>query len=207
LRDAEAWILERLEDSDGLGAILPPIINTIFAFRCLGYAPDDPRLLGQVRELEKLEIEDEATIRIQPCFSAVWDTALALQAVLESGVPVHDRALQDGARWLLDREVRRVGDWKRRNPQGEPSGWFFEHRNAFYPDTDDTAAVLATLTRLDLLRDDGRRRLAVERGVRWLLGMQNVDGGWGAFDRGGDNEVPTYIPFADHTHIIDSPLH
>src|SRR5262245_31433896 len=111
LRDAEAWILERLEESDGLGAILPPIINTIFAFRCLGYAADDPRLLGQVKELEKLEIENEATIRIQPCFSAVWDTSLALQAVLESGVPVHDRALQDGARWLLDREVRRTGDW------------------------------------------------------------------------------------------------
>jgi squalene-hopene/tetraprenyl-beta-curcumene cyclase len=203
LQGAEAWILERLEDSDGLGAILPPIINTIFAFRCLGYAADDPRLLGQVKELEKLEIEDEGTIRIQPCFSAVWDTALALQAVLESGLPAHDPALQEGARWLLDREVRRIGDWKRRNPQGEAGGWFFEYRNAFYPDTDDTAAILTTLSRLDLLRDDGRRRLAVERGVRWLLSMQNTDGGWGAFDRGCDNEVLTFIPFADHNAMID----
>jgi squalene-hopene/tetraprenyl-beta-curcumene cyclase len=203
LRQAEAWILERLEDSDGLGAILPPIVNTIFAFRCLGYAADDPRLLGQLRELGKLEIEEDGTIRIQPCFSAVWDTALALQAVRESGLPADSRALQAGARWLLDREVTRAGDWKRRNPRGEPAGWFFEYRNPFYPDNDDTAAVLTTLSRLDLGRDDGRRRSAIERGLRWLLTMQNPDGGWAAFDRECDNEVLTFIPFADHNAMID----
>jgi squalene-hopene/tetraprenyl-beta-curcumene cyclase len=203
LQSAEAWILERLEGSDGLGAILPPIINTIFAFRSLGYAMEDPRLVGQVRELEKLEIEEEGSLRIQPCFSAVWDSALALQALFESGLPVNTRALQSGARWLLDKEVRRVGDWKRRNPEGEPGGWFFEYRNEFYPDNDDTAAVLTTLSRLDLVRDDARRRTAVERGLRWLLTMQNPDGGWAAFDRGCDNEVLTFIPFADHNAMID----
>jgi squalene-hopene/tetraprenyl-beta-curcumene cyclase len=39
LRVSENWIHERLVGSDGLGAIFPPIINTIIAFRCLGFAP------------------------------------------------------------------------------------------------------------------------------------------------------------------------
>ena len=42
----EQWIHERLALSDGLGAIFPPIINTILAFRCLGYAIDDPQAQG-----------------------------------------------------------------------------------------------------------------------------------------------------------------
>jgi squalene-hopene/tetraprenyl-beta-curcumene cyclase len=205
IKAAEAWIRERLEGSDGLGAILPPIINTVIAFRCLGYPLDHPLLVSQVRELEKLEIEDEDTLRIQPCFSATWDTSLALQALLESGLPAAHPALDRGARWLLDREARGPGDYQRRNPQAEPGGWFFEYRNPFYPDADDTTAVLTTLSRLPLANPAGdeSRREALARGLRWLFSMQNADGGWGAFDKGCDNDVLTFIPFADHNAMID----
>jgi squalene-hopene/tetraprenyl-beta-curcumene cyclase len=205
LRTAEAWIRERLQGSDGLGAILPPIINTIFAFRSLGYSLDDPALLQQVNELQKLEIEEEDTLRVQPCFSATWDTSLALQALLESGLSASHPALQRGARWLLDQEVRTPGDYQRRNPEAEPGGWFFEYRNPFYPDADDTTAALTSLSRIPLGKaaDDAARREALARGLRWLTSMQNADGGWGAFDKGCDNEVLTFIPFADHNAMID----
>jgi squalene-hopene/tetraprenyl-beta-curcumene cyclase len=202
---AEAWIHEHLEQSDGLGAIFPPIINTIIAFRCLGYAPDDPRLLSQTAELEKLEIEDEETVRVQPCFSPVWDTALALQAVREAGLAADDERVLRAATWLLDREVRRPGDWTRGNPEGKPSGWVFEYRNEFYPDVDDTAEVLIALSRVRFPDEARSRRLAqaVRRALEWQLSMQNRDGGWAAFDRGCDNEVLTLIPFADHNAMID----
>jgi squalene-hopene/tetraprenyl-beta-curcumene cyclase len=205
LRVAEAWIRERLEDSDGLGAILPPIINTVIAFRSLGYTLDDPVLAGQLGELEKLEIEEEETLRIQPCFSATWDTALALQALFESGVPAHHPALQRGAEWLLAREVRTPGDYQRRSPGTEPGGWFFEYRNRFYPDADDTTAAVTALSRLPLVDPvlEQERKQALARALRWLAGMQNDDGGWGAFDKGCDNEVFTFIPFADHNAMID----
>lgn len=205
LEAAEAWILEHLEESDGLGAILPPIINTVIALRSLGYSLEDPVLAGQVRELEKLEIEDEETLRIQPCFSAAWDTALALQALLESGTPLSDPALQKAARWLLDKEARRPGDYRKRSPGAPAGGWFFEYRNEFYPDTDDTAAALTALSRVPLAdpAEERRRREALDRGRRWQLAMQNADGGWGAFDKGCDNEVFTFIPFADHNAMID----
>jgi squalene-hopene/tetraprenyl-beta-curcumene cyclase len=205
LSRAEAWIHEHLEQSDGLGAIFPPIINTIIAFRCLGYALDDPRLLRQTHELEKLEIEEEDALRVQPCFSPVWDTALALQAAREAGLAADDDRVLRAAEWLLDREVRRPGDWTRGNPDGRPGGWVFEYRNEFYPDVDDTAEVLIALSRVRFPDEVRSRRLAeaVRRGVQWQLSMQNRDGGWAAFDKGCDNEVLTLIPFADHNAMID----
>ena len=202
---AEEWILARLERSDGLGAIFPPIINTILALRCRGYAADHPLVAGQVAELVKLEIEEEETLRLQPCFSPVWDTALATVALAESGVPADDSRLQRAAQWLLDREVRVPGDWQRRLPKTPPGGWYFEYENEFYPDTDDTAEVLAALAavRFPDEREERRRQGAIERGVAWQLAMQNSDGGWPSFDRDCDNEVLTFIPFADHNAMID----
>src|SRR5262245_9771224 len=202
---SERWIHDRLIASDGLGAIFPPIINTIMAFRCLGYRLDDPRLLAQERELEKLELEDEETLRVQPCFSPVWDTAIAAPALVASGLSPDDPALGRATRWLLDHEVKQVGDWKRRAPDAPVGGWYFEYANEFYPDTDDTAEVLTSLskTRFPTEEEERARKDAIERGRRWLLGMQNDDGGWGAFDRECTNEVWTFIPFADHNAMID----
>src|SRR5450432_499350 len=199
LRKAEAWILARLQKSGGLGAIFPPIINTIIALRGLGYPLDHPTLVSQMDELERLELEEEETLRVQPCFSAVWDTALAIVALRGSGLPEDHPDLLRAADWLVDREVRSPGDWRLQMPDVEPGGWFFEYENEFYPDTDDTAEVLAALStvRFPAERGDDRRRAAVARGTAWQLGMQNTDGGWGAFDRGCDNEVLTWIPFAD----------
>jgi squalene-hopene/tetraprenyl-beta-curcumene cyclase len=205
LRKAEAWILKRLEKSGGLGAIFPPIINTIIALRSLGYPLDDPTLKSQMEELERLELEDEETLRVQPCFSAVWDTALAILALRESGLAEDHPDLLRGAAWLVDREVREPGDWARTNPKVPPGGWFFEYENESYPDTDDTAEVLTALAavRFSDPKLDERRVAAAERGWTWQLAMQNRDGGWGAFDRDCDNEVLTWIPFADHNAMID----
>jgi squalene-hopene/tetraprenyl-beta-curcumene cyclase len=204
LAAAEAWITARLEKSDGLGAIFPPIINTLIAFRGLGDG-DSPRVLQQLRELGRLEIEDEETLRVQPCFSSIWDTALALQALADSGMKEDDPSLLSAARWLLDREVKHLGDWKKRNPDGEIGGWYFEYANEFYPDCDDTAEVLMALSgvRFATVDEERRRREAIARGLKWQLTMQNEDGGWGAFDKGCDDEVLTLIPFADHNAMID----
>jgi squalene-hopene/tetraprenyl-beta-curcumene cyclase len=205
LAACEQWIHERLVQSDGLGAIFPPIINTIIAFRCLGYAMDDPRLVKQVKELERLELEDEETLHVQPCFSPIWDTALVMEALSDGGTPADDPAMLKAARWLLDKEVKKIGDCKKACPEAEPGGWYFEYANEWYPDTDDTAEVLTALSRAKFPgeADDLARQGAIARGQAWLLAMQNRDGGWGAFDKDCDNEVLTYIPFADHNAMID----
>jgi squalene-hopene/tetraprenyl-beta-curcumene cyclase len=206
LRRAEQWILERLEGSDGLGAIFPPIVNTIVALRCLGYAEDDPVLQKQVRELEKLEIEERDTLRVQPCFSPVWDTALALNALVESGLEPTDPALQAGARWLLDRRGHAAGDWRVKNPESDRPGWYFEYANPYYPDNDTTAKVLTALSKVRLAAEDdedGQRRQALHEAHAWHVSMQNRDGGWAAFDKDCDKQLLTHVPFADHNAMID----
>jgi squalene-hopene/tetraprenyl-beta-curcumene cyclase len=195
---AKNWMLERFADSDGLGAIFPPMIYTVISLRCLGYADDSPEMQWALKQLEDLMIEDGDTIRLQPCFSPVWDTALSLIALADGRVPEEAAAVTKGIRWLLDREVRRPGDWSLSNPHLEPAGWYFEYRNGFYPDTDDTAMVLMALGRSGLTKHP-----AVLRGVNWLLGMQNDDGGWAAFDRNINRELLTKVPFADHNAMLD----
>jgi squalene-hopene/tetraprenyl-beta-curcumene cyclase len=202
LRRAVAWMRERFADSDGLGAIFPPIIYTIVCLRCLGHGDDSPEMQWAVEQLEDLIIDDGETVRLQPCFSPVWDTALSLKALADAGVPGSDPTVGRAARWLLDREVRQPGDWCVSNPGVEPGGWFFEYRNAFYPDTDDTAMVLMALARTGKA-GTAEGRPAVERALTWLLSMQNRDGGWAAFDRNIDRQLLTKVPFADHNAMLD----
>jgi squalene-hopene/tetraprenyl-beta-curcumene cyclase len=201
LRRAATWMRQRFTDSDGLGAIFPPIIYTIVALRCLGVPEDDPEMAWSLGLLDELMIEDDDTIRLQPCFSPVWDTALSLNALAAAGEEGQE-AVQRAVRWLLAREVTRRGDWSAANPRLEPGGWFFEYRNAFYPDMDDTAMVLMALARTGW-GDHSEARGACDRGLRWLLAMQNRDGGWAAFDRDVNRELLTRVPFADHNAMLD----
>ncbi|HEX2465882.1 MAG TPA: squalene--hopene cyclase [Thermoanaerobaculia bacterium] len=202
---AERWMIERLAGSDGLGAIFPSIMNTVLALVCRGRGVEDALVRSQLDELEKLEIADGDELRLQPCLSPVWDTSLALNSLLESGVSPHDPALERGARWLLEREVRRRGDWTHKNAEAEPSGWYFEYANEFYPDCDDTAEVLALLDRIPFrdAESEGNRRAALDRGRAWLLSMQSRSGGWAAFDKDCDRRILELVPFADHNAMLD----
>jgi len=204
VRAAHRWILEHLEDSDGLGAIFPPMIYTVMAMHALGYEKGSPQVGWAMGQLEDLLIEDEAagTVRVQPCTSPIWDTAISMIALADAKLPDFHPALLRAVRWLLEKEVRVGGDWQARRPGVEPGGWHFQFRNAFYPDVDDTAMVLLALQRT-ALADDPAVVAATRRGVDWLLAMQNRDGGWAAFDADVDNDVWTKVPFADHNAMLD----
>jgi squalene-hopene/tetraprenyl-beta-curcumene cyclase len=246
IRKAVGWMQARFEESDGLGAIFPPIVWSVVALRCLGHGDDSELLRGQMRELEKLSLVEEGKLRLQPCKSPVWDTAITTIALRDAGVPAEATPIREAVRWLLEKECRVAGDWTARSQGREPGGWFFEFRNAFYPDVDDTAMVLIALSRTlpeqevvrwrpefvvgappaadarapegaavvscaDAPRDAALSDVAalsgvlsaIGRGLRWIAGMQNSDGGWGAFDRNNARELFTRVPFADHNAMID----
>ncbi len=202
LRQAQQWLVEHLERSDGLAAIYPAMMNAIFALLALGYSPDDPLTAREIGQLARFEIEENDTIRLQPCLSPVWDTAIAMVALEEAGLPPDHPALVRAADWLLANQVLGPGDWQAKTPGVLPGGWVFEFRNDFYPDVDDTAFVLMALQRVEY-PDRARMEAASRRGIDWLLGMQNRDGGWGAFDHNNDRHFMTQIPFADHNAMID----
>jgi squalene-hopene/tetraprenyl-beta-curcumene cyclase len=202
LREAKSWVLEHMERSEGLGTIYPAMMNCIFSLVAMGYGPDDPLTCRETREFARFEIEDDDTIRLQPCVSPVWDTAIAMVALEEAGVAPDDPALVQAADWILSKQILGPGDWQVKNKDAEPGGWAFEFRNDFYPDVDDTAFVLMALQRVKF-PDAKRMEAATRRGVQWLLSMQNRDGGWGAFDRDNDRRFLCNIPFADHNAMID----
>jgi squalene-hopene/tetraprenyl-beta-curcumene cyclase len=204
LRKAEKWMLERFEMSDGLGAIYPAMLNAIIALRCLGYSLDDPQMIRAVDEFEKLGIEEKDTFRMQPCKSPVWDTAYALFALGEAGVPPDDPRMVKAADWILQKQVRKPGDWTVNNKKGKPAGWYFEFNNEFYPDVDDTAMVALGLSKVE--HPNGRYQIeSVERAIDWILSMQCKNGGWASFDKDNDRMVFQYIPFADHNAMLDPP--
>jgi squalene-hopene/tetraprenyl-beta-curcumene cyclase len=202
LKVAEKWMLERLEMSDGLGAIYPGIMNSIIALRCLGYSLDDPQVIRAMDEFEKLGIEEEATFRMQPCMSPVWDTAYAVFALAESGVPASDCRLVQPCEWMLRKQVTRRGDWCVKNKKAAPAGWYFEFNNEFYPDVDDSAQVLLALSRVNTSNQSYHTK-SVERALEWILSMQCRNGGWASFDKDNDRMVFQNIPFADHNAMLD----
>ncbi len=199
---AEKWILQRLEKSGGLGAIWPGMVNTVIAMKCLGYRDEHPALQKSLHEIEKLEVHDKDSLHMQPCVSPVWDTPWSIMALSESGLPNDHPALTKAGKWLLEKEVRSFGDWSLRNPVKEPSGWYFQHANEFYPDNDDTVVVLNALRLIDL-PDRNRKKEAMLRGFKWLLGMQCKDGGWGSFDQNNNKAILNHIPFADWNALLD----
>ena len=202
LKAAEKWMLERLEMSDGLGAIYPSILNSIIAMRCLGYSLDDPQVIRALDEFEKLGIEEEDRFRMQPCVSPVWDTAYALFALGESGMAANDPRMVKAAEWMLKKQNRRKGDWAVKVPDAEPGGWYFEHNNEFYPDVDDTAQVLLALNNIET-KDARFQSESMQRGIQWVLAMQCKNGGWASFDKDNDRMVFQYVPFADHNAMLD----
>jgi squalene-hopene/tetraprenyl-beta-curcumene cyclase len=202
LRAAHDWLVPRLLVPGGLGGIFPAMVNAVLALRALGY-PDDHRLItGQLKEIEALGIEEPHRFHVQPCVSPVWDTVLALNALLAAGLPAGHPALLRAADWLLDRQVLEPGDWQVKRPGLPPGGWAFQFDNPFYPDLDDTAVAVMGLAAVEH-PDGARQRAAIERAVRWLRGMQGRDGGWASFDADQTRLLFNNIPFADHGALLD----
>jgi squalene-hopene/tetraprenyl-beta-curcumene cyclase len=202
IKAAHRWMMEHCEDTDGLGAIFPPMVYSIIALRCLGYPTESPAVRWALQQLEDLQIAEDERVRVQPCLSPVWDTSIATIALADAALPAGHPAWAAAVHWLLAREVRVPGDWAIRGPGVVPTGWHFQFRNRFYPDLDDSAMVILALQRSPLA-DDPSVEAATQRGVDWLLAMQNRDGGWAAYDVDIDNQVLTQLPFADHNAMLD----
>lgn len=205
IRRAERWIIARQEADGSWGGIQPPWVYSLIALKALGYPTDHPVIRKGFSGFygEKgFAIEEKDTFRLQSCLSPVWDTALAVLALEDAGLPSDHPALMKAGEWLLDEQIFTGGDWQVRC-KARPGGWAFEFANDIYPDTDDTAIVMIALMGLSL--DERRKGHAISRGLEWLLGMQSTNGGWGAFDRNSTKALLREIPFADFGEVIDPP--
>ena len=206
LRRVEEWMVAH-QDADGSwGGIMLPWIYALFALKALGYPDDHPVIKKGIEGLESFIIEDEDGFRLQPAVSPVWDTAWAIIALRDSGLPSNHPALVKACRWLLGKEIRVRGDWAVKNPRLEPGCWAFEFENNFYPDIDDSAVVPRALLRVKLPEEEEREKLsAIHRAANWVAGMQSKNGGWAAFDKDNNCRPLAHIPFADFVTPLDPP--
>jgi squalene-hopene/tetraprenyl-beta-curcumene cyclase len=203
---ALAFIEERLNGEDGMGAIYPPMANIVMMYDALGKGPDYPPRAVTRKGVDNLLVVGEQEAYCQPCVSPVWDTTLTCHALIEAG---DDKALSSataGLDWLLPRqELDLKGDWAAKRPDVRPGGWAFQYNNAYYPDLDDTAVVVMSMDRVR--RANGRHDYdeAIARGREWIEGMQSRDGGWAAFDVNNLEYYLNNIPFSDHGALLDPP--
>ncbi|WP_435828778.1 squalene--hopene cyclase [Saccharopolyspora shandongensis] len=208
LRAAE-WIVARQEADGSWGGIQPPWVYSLLALHLLGYPLDHPVLRQGLAGLDRFLVHEQTPAgpvrRLEACQSPVWDTVLGMQALRDAGVPGDHPSMLRATDFLLAEEIRVKGDWSVRRPDLPPGGgWAFEFDNDGYPDIDDTAEVLLALNRVDH-PDRAAVHGAMQRGVRWLRGMQSADGGWGAFDADNTRELVRKLPFCDFGEVIDPP--
>jgi squalene-hopene/tetraprenyl-beta-curcumene cyclase len=206
IAQAVAFIEERLNGEDGLGAIYPPMANAVMMYEVLGYPADYPPRALTRRAIDRLLVVREDEAYCQPCVSPVWDTSLTCHALIEAGGEEAFGSAAAGLDWLLPKQVLDVkGDWAVKRPELRPGGWAFQYNNAYYPDLDDTAVVVMAMDRARRQTGSHDYDAAIERAREWILGMQSRDGGWAAFDVNNLEYYLNSIPFSDHGALLDPP--
>jgi sporulenol synthase len=203
VRKAELFMLKRLEPDGTLLTYSTSTMLMIFALLSLGYTKDSPVVQKAVDGIKTLLCQRHDHVHLQVATSTVWDTALIAHALQEAGVPAADAAVQKAVHYLVSRQQSTKADWRIHNPEGEPGGWGFSDVNTKYPDLDCTAMSLRTLSQAANNHPPSER--AWNRGLDWLLSMQNEDGGWPAFEKNTDKKIMTFIPFERSADFVIDP--
>ena len=202
IKAAEKWIIERQEATGDWGGIIPAMLNSLLAMRCLGYEVSDPMVQRGFKAIANFAVQNEEHYWVQSCVSPVWDTAWCLKALVESGYQNNSAAVVKGGEWLLNKQILDYGDWQVKNKTATPGGWAFEFDNRFYPDLDDSAVVVMTLNDLKL-PNEAQKEVAIARCLNWMTSMQCRSGGWAAFDRDNDSHWLNLLPYSDLKATID----
>jgi squalene-hopene/tetraprenyl-beta-curcumene cyclase len=195
------WILDRQETTGDWAGIFPPMLKSVIALSLQGFSLDSEPIAKGIQAIENFSWEDSDGYRIQACVSPVWDTVLSTISLVDSGTPSSDKRLKKAMQWTVKNQIRvDYGDWKVYRPNLISGGWAFEYANTWYPDIDDTAACILALLKQD---PKSARSETIARAVEWVLGMQNRDGGWAAFDVNNDKLFLNQIPFSDMDSLCD----
>lgn len=202
LKKAERWIVERLNGTGGLGAIIPAMIAAYEVLDCLGYPPEHPYRINAKRALEGLLVVKPHSAFCQPCVSPVWDTALTCLTLQEVDGGHRRPEVLDALHWLKGKQLLDdPGDWREYRPHLRGGGWCFEFQNSHYPDLDDTAPVAIAMHQ----SQDETFQESIQRAAEWVVGMQSKNGGFSSYDADNTYYYLNEIPFADHGALLDPP--
>jgi len=203
LNQAKQFMLKRLEADGTLYSYLTSTVLMIFALLSLGYPKSHPVITRAVAGLKTMACHRNGQIHMQDATSTVWDTALLTHALQVSGVSASHPMLQKAGRYLLSRQQDKYGDWVLHNHAALPGGWGFSDSNTINPDIDDTTAALRAISQMQ--KTDLVYQRAWQRGLNWLLSMQNDDGGWPAFEKNTNKQILSWLPIEGADAVSTDP--
>ncbi|MDP4157819.1 MAG: prenyltransferase/squalene oxidase repeat-containing protein, partial [Bacillota bacterium] len=189
---AEKYMLDRIEPDGTYVNYFSSTLLMIFALLARGYSTTHPVITRAMQGLKAMTCRIDGELHCQYTTASVWNTTLINYALQESGIPYSTPTIQKANQYILSRQHLKYGDWAIHEPNLLPGGWGFADMNTIHPDIDDTTAALRAIRTLAIEQVDWRQ--AWDRGVNWLISMQNNDGGWAAFEKNVDKKVLNLLP-------------
>lgn len=203
IRYAKQYMLARIEPDGTFYGYFSSTFLMIFALLSLGYSKTDPIIQNAVKGLKSMKCEIEGYPHMQYTTATVWNTSLLSYALQEAGLSHADPMVKKANQYLLSRQHYKYGDWAIHNPHRFPGGWGFADMNTMHPDVDDTTASLRSIARN--VKHNVNFRQSWERGILWVLSMQNDDGGWPAFEKNTNSKLLKLSPIEKAEYILIDP--
>lgn len=200
---AKQYMLTHIEADGTSFSYFSSTFLMIFALMALGYKKDHPIIRRAVKGLLAMRTEIDGFTHMQYTSASVWNTSLISYVVQEAGVSEEDPMVVNSSQYLLNRQHYLYGDWVVHNPEASPGGWGFSHINTFHPDVDDTTSSLRALAHT--VSKNPEYRYSWDRGVQWILSMQNHNGGWAAFEKNTNSPLIKLLPIEKAEFILADP--
>ncbi|MDZ5473922.1 squalene--hopene cyclase [Bacillus sp. 31A1R] len=200
---SEKYMLDRIEGNGTLFSYYSSSFFMIYSLLALGYSRNHPVIVDAIKGIKTFLCKIDEQFHIQNSPSTVWDTALITNSLQKAGLSRKHSIINKSVHYLVSRQQTRYGDWVAKNRDAVPGGWGFSHINTLIPDIDDTTAALRSIS--PFVGYEEKSTLSWEKGVEWLLSMQNQDGGWPAFEKNTENKWFSFVPFRYEDRVLFDP--
>lgn len=202
IKRAEQYMIHSIEKDGTLSSYASATFFMVYALLSLGYTPTSPLIQNAVKGIISFLYKSDEQFHIQNSPSTIWDTALISYSLQQAGLSEKDKSIQSASNYLLSFQQKEIEN-NNNSLYYSLGGWSFSEYNTHNPDVDDTQAVLRAITNLSL--QNSEFRIAWNSGVKWLLEMQNNDGGWASFEKNSNKSLARIFPLQNFVDTaIDS---
>ncbi|ULT59640.1 squalene--hopene cyclase [Neobacillus drentensis] len=200
---AEKYMLDRIEPDGTYLNYFSTTSLMIFALLARGYPTTHPVITRAIQGLKAMTCRIDGELHCQYTTATVWNTTLINYALQESGISYSSNTVQKANDYILSRQHLKYGDWVIHEPNLLPGGWGFADLNTIHPDIDDTTVALRSIR--TLAKNQVNCRQAWDRGINWLISMQNKDGGWAAFEKNVNKKLLNLLPIEGGKDLLIDP--
>jgi len=203
INQTKQYMLNHIEPDGTLYSYFSSTFLMIFSLLSLGHSNSDPKILKAVEGLIAMKCTIHGQQHMQYTTATVWNTSLISYALQKAGVSSTNSVIEKANEYLLEQQQTKYSDWAIHNPGVLPGGWGFSAVNTMNPDIDDSTASLRAISQQ--VQKDTRIHQAWDKGILWVMSMQNSDGGWPAFEKNVDNQLLNLLPIEGGKFLLTDP--